>query len=78
MMSLGDRLGTECPDKFADPIGYFEWFEGNKCPCCDGKGFRLYNVSNNDPMERECQCCQGSAMRDEDWDCDEFSHDEIQ
>lgn len=49
MMSLGDRLGTECPDKFADPIGYFEWFEDNKCPCCDGKGFRLYNVSNNDP-----------------------------
>jgi hypothetical protein len=75
---LGELAGTDCPDPFADAISYHEWFEDNKCPCCDGRGWRLYNVRGRDPMEHECQCCDGSALKGEDWECTGFDHSEYE
>lgn len=71
---LGERFQTERPDPMVDSIGYHEWFEDNKCPCCNGKGERLYNVRGCDPMEHDCRCCQGSGLRDDDYQCTGFDH----
>ncbi len=74
-MILGDLFGAESPDPFVDAIEYHRWFEANKCPCCDGKGWRLHNTRLGNPIEHECQCCQGGGMRDGEWQCEGF-HDE--
>lgn len=77
-MFVDDLLGTEPPDPFEDAIGYHLWVKANQCPCCQGKGERLYNVPNLDPMEFTCQCCDGSGMRDEEWECTRFDHSEYE
>jgi hypothetical protein len=71
----GDLTGTEQPNPFADPIGYHQWFEDNKCPCCDGNGERLYNTRYGEPIMHECQCCGGSGLMDADYECYGFCGD---
>lgn len=72
------RNMPEPPDQFADAIGYHLWHKAHQCPCCGGKGWRLYNVRGRDPMKHECQCCQGSGMKDEDYCCTGFEHSEFE
>lgn len=64
--------GKPCPDQMADPIGYHEWFEANKCPTCNGTG-RYFPESDTDlemwrAKKWPCRDCSGKGLITEQFD----------